>query len=217
MRRIILFCGFVAGSVIASADPALIAGVPGDATFSTPTGPSVSFGPLINFDELTPNTTLNPSQYAAQGITSISSPDGLSVIPFSTQSFPNEIFDASPDGSANITILLNRPTNEIGLGIADSDPVTISLQPLGAGGTDLGSAFQVGIPTDTINPGNGYYAVSDPNFGIQGLQILETSGDPSFSGLAIDDLQVSPAPEPATLTFAAGVLALGIGAWRRRA
>lgn len=218
MKRTILFFALITASALANASPALITATPGDANLSTPTGPSITFGVLINFDTLTPNSTLNPGQYAAQGITSISSPDGLTVIPYSTQSFPNEIFDDSSNGAANITISLSHGSNEIGIGIADSDPVLITLQPLSIGGTALGSPFQVSVPENTVNPGNGYYVIADPNYELGGLQILQSSANAAYSGLAIDDLQVAGAPEPASISLAlAGILAIGFYAMRRRA
>jgi hypothetical protein len=219
VKRTILLCNaLLACSLFANASTTLITGTPGNAQLSTPTGPSLSFGPIVNFDSLTPNTTLSPSQYAAQGITSISSPDGLTVLPYSNQSFPNYVFDDGANGAANISIKLGTGTNEIGIGIADSDPVSITLQALGLNGSALGSAFSVTIPTNTINPYNGYYAISDTDYMIGGLQILQTSTDPSFSGLAIDDLQVAPTPEPASFVLAAaGLLAFGFTRLRKRA
>ena len=199
----------------ANSAPILGVGTPGNGYLATPTGPSPSFGTLFNFDSLTPNTTFNPSQYAAQGVT-ISSPDGLVVYPYSTQSGPNELFDNSSNGSANIKVR-TFGTKEIGVGIADSDPVTITLQALNASGTGFGSLFNVTIPTGGSNPGNAYFTISDTSYDIYGLQILESVGKVSYSGLAIDDLQVASTPEPATLAlFGAGALLLGI-ARRKRA
>jgi hypothetical protein len=199
----------------ASSAPILGTGTPGNSYLPTPTGPSPRFGTLFNFDSLTPFTTFNPSQYAAQGVT-ISSPDGLVVYPYSTQSGPNELFDNSSNGSANIKIR-TFGTQEIGIGIADSDPVTITLQALNASGTGFGSLFSVTIPTGGSNPGNGYFTISDTGYDIYGLQIEESVGNASYSGLAIDDVQVAATPEPATLAlFGTGAFLLGI-ARRKRA
>jgi hypothetical protein len=134
------------------------------------------------------------------GIT-ITSPDGLYAIPYSTQSGLNELFDNSPDGSANITISYVPGTAAIGVGIADGDtdgsgdPVSIGLQALNSTGGDLGSAFTVTIPETSLNPGNGYFVVEDTTPDIYGLQI--TTAATGQSGLSIDDVQV--APEPSTL------------------
>lgn len=219
MKRTILLCNaLLACSLFASASTTLVTGTPGDAQLSTPTGPSLSFGPIINFDSLTPNTALSSSQYASQGITSISSPDGLTVLPYSNQSFPNYIFDNGANGTANISITLGTGTNEIGIGIADSDPVSITLQALGLNGSVLGSAFSVTIPTNTSNPFNGYYAITDTGYMIGGLEILQSSGNASYSGLAVDDLQVAPTPEPASFVLAgAGLLAFAFTRLRKKA
>lgn len=220
MKRTILICNaFLACSLLANAaSTTLITGTPGNAQLSTPTGPSLSFGSIINFDSLTPNTTLDPAQYAAQGITSISSPDSLQVVPYSTQSAPNEVFDTGANGTANLSIKLSTGTNEIGVGIADSDPVSITLQALGVDGSVLGTPFVVTTPSDTVNPFNAYYAISGTGYQIGGLQILQTSSDPSFSGLAIDDVQVAPTPEPASFVLAgAGLLAVGFVGLRKKA
>jgi hypothetical protein len=188
-------------------------GTPGNALLVTPSGPSPSFGgTLLTFSTLSPFSTFNPSTYASEGIT-ISSPDGLIVLPYSTQTNPpNELFDNSSDGTANITITLASGTTGIGVGIADSDPVNIMLQALGAGGVDLGSAFTVTIPETTVNPGNGYFVVEDTTAAdIRGLQITEIVGSANYSGLAISDVQV--APEPSSWVLLAGGLAM-IGFYR---
>ena len=203
-------------AVSAHSAPIIATGTPGNAYLATPTGPSPSFGTLFNFDGLTADSTFNPSDYAAQGVT-ISSPDGLVVYPYSTQSGPNELFDNSAAGSANIKIK-TFGTQEIGIGIADSDPVTITLQALNAAGTGFGSIFSVTIPSAGSNPGNGYFTISDTHYDIYGLQILEKTGNVNYSGLAIDDLQVAPTPEPATLAlFGAGACLAGIIRLRKRA
>jgi len=206
----------VLATASAGAAPILGTGTPGNSYLATPTGPSPAFGVLFNFDALTPGSTFNPSQYAAQGV-KISSPDGLLVEPFSTQSSPNELFDNSANGSANIKIT-TLATQEIGIGIADSDPVTITLQALNAGGIGFGSLFNVTIPSGGSNPGNGYFTVSDTSYDIYGLQIVEKVGNVNYSGLAIDDLQVAPTPEPAGLALCGvGALLIGMTRLRKRA
>jgi hypothetical protein len=203
-----LFSGVAGATTLAT-------GTPANSLLATPTAASPQFGWTINFDSLTPNTPLAPNQYAAWGVTNISSPDGLQVIPFSTQTSPNEVFDSSSDGSANITINFASGQGEVGIGIADSDPVTVFLQALDKNGNDLGSAFGVTLSSTSVNPGNGYFVVSDTSNDIYGLKITQPTGDPNFSGLAIDDLQL--APEPVTVAlFGLGAVLVGFSRLRKR-
>jgi hypothetical protein len=152
------------------------------------------------------------------------------VEPYSTQSNPNFLFDngagGDGDGTANITIGVTAGVVAIGVGIADSDtiggqpeptdpPVNIQLQPLGSGGSDLGPAFTVTIPENTVNAGNGYFVVEDTTPGLFGLQIIQNSfsSETLNSGLAIADVQVSP--EPSTFLLLIGGVAI-IGSYRLR-
>ena len=135
---------------------------------------------------------------------SISSPDGLTVLPYSTQSGPNELYDASLDGSAHITLSLASPTSAVGFGIADSDPVSLTVQAIGAGGVLLGSPFTENLATteSSINTGNGYYLLRDTSSDIYGFVLTQAAGDAvDYSGLALDDVQIAPTPEPSTLTL----------------
>jgi hypothetical protein len=185
-------------STLAQADPVLIEGTPADSYLSTPTSAAPNLGGInINFDSLTPFATY--STYASQDVT-ISSPDGLEVLPFSTQSGPNELFDTSTAGSANISIGFTSGESAIGVGIADSDiqsngqPVSIFLQALNAGGTGFGSLFSITLPETGANPGNAYFVIQDSTAEIHGLQITQPVGNANYSGLAIDDVQVVPEP-----------------------
>ena len=206
-------------AVSSNAAPVLGTGTAGNAALKT--GPSPSFGEIFNFDSLTANSTFSPGTYAAQGV-NISSPDGLVVYPYSTQSGPNYLFDNSAAGSANI-VIKTFGVSEIGIGIADSDvsatnvPVTISLQALNSSGVGFGSIFNVTITDTGINAGNGYVTLSDSTADIYGLQILQpVSNAALYSGLAIDDLQV--APEPSTWALlGAGALLAGATRLRKRA
>ena len=120
----------------------------------------------------------------------------------STQSAPNELFDTSSNGTANITIRTPIAVNGIGVGIADSDtassgaPVSIFLQALNSSGVGFGTVFDVTLPETGGNPGNGYFGVTDSSRDIYGLQIDQPVGNTNYSGLAIDDVQLTP--EPAT-------------------
>ncbi|MGD0732171.1 MAG: hypothetical protein ABR956_12995 [Terracidiphilus sp.] len=222
-------CGlsFLLTAMAANALPVLITGTPSNAYSVPPTTvPSpILGGPIVNFDNLTACQTYPSCSTVTsltQGNFTFSSPDGLAVIPYSSQSAPNELWDASSDGSANLTISLNGATSALGVGIADSDdlslyqefgvPVNITLQALGAGDTDLGSPFIVTISESGSNPGNGYFVVQDTTSDIYGLQISAPATDES--GLAIDDVQATP--EPSSFTFMAlGLIGLFIlGAFR---
>jgi hypothetical protein len=193
MKLNLLLCTSVLLTAVVAHADILTIGTPGDAYLATPTGPSPTLGNLINFDTTTACTSSPCSSLTVKNAT-FSSPDGLLVIPYSTQSYPNELFDDSSNGSANLTIKLSGGVEGIGVGIADSDPVTIYLQALNSSGVAFGTDFSVTIPENTDNPGNGYYVVSDTTADIFGLQITESVGNPNYSGLAIDDVQTTPEP-----------------------
>jgi hypothetical protein len=78
-------------ATVLRAAPILITGTPNssDNSTGTPTGLSPRFGTLISFDDLTPNSLVSPSAYAASGVTSIADTSGtvaLSAEPYSGQS-----------------------------------------------------------------------------------------------------------------------------------
>ena len=78
--------------------------------------------------------------------------------------------------------------------------------------------FAVTLPTGGNNPGNGYFTVSDSKYDIYGIQISQPVGNANYSGLAIDDLQVAPTPEPASLALlGVGAILLGVLRSRRSA
>jgi hypothetical protein len=206
--------------MLVQAAPVLVIGTPSDDLLSKPTGPSPNLGGiLINFDSLTAFATY--STYTSNDV-SISSPDGLEVLPYSTQSGPNEMFDTSAAGSANISIT-DSGSSIIGVGIADSDmtaagaPVTIFLQALNASGVGFGTLFSVTITEAGPNPGNGYFLLEDTTPDIYGMQITQPVSNASlYSGLAIDDVQVTP--EPSTfLLLGAGAAILGFFRLRKQA
>ena len=142
-----------------------------------------------------------------------SSPDLIQVVPYSTQSGPNELYDLGANGKANLTIALTGGVTEIGVGIADSDPVTITIEALGIGGTVLQS-FPVTISETNPNPGNGYFLISDTTPGLYGLEIVQNTGNANYSGLAIDDVQATPEPSSYLLLASGGALLFAL---RKRA
>jgi len=142
------------------------------------------------------------------------------VYPYSTESGPNELFDNSVDGSADIDIDYAPGATAIGVGIADSDitaggsPVTIYLQALNSSGAGFGTLFSVTLPETDPNPGNGYFVIEDTTPDIYGVQITQPVGNSAlYSGLAIDDVQVAPEPSSFVLLTAAAAL---FGAFRMR-
>ena len=215
-----LLCGSILllTSMLVQATPVLITGTPGDDLLATPTGPSPNLdGLLLNFSSLTPFSTFSPTTYTASNGVTISSPDGLTVLPYSTQSNPNFLYDDSAAGSADITITLASGTGALGVGIADSDsPANIMIQALGSGGVDLGTAFAVTISETTVNPGNGYFVLEDTTPDIYGLVITETDSGPTYSGLAIADVQTAPEPS-SFLLLGTGAAMLGFVRLRKRA
>lgn len=227
-HRSLLACLLLLSPAAVFSSPILITGTPGDNSASTPYGPSPNLGELyLNFSDLTPFSSSN--SFTEEGVT-ISSPDGLTVYPFSTQNPatpPNELFDNGSDGTANLTISTSFATNFIGVGITDSDtdppvtsvppavPIVIELQALGVGGTDLGSPFYIQIPPDSIGNSDGYFVVEDSTKDMYGLTITQPLGNADFSGLAITDVQA--APEPASIPVMAAAIAAMVGlALRRR-
>jgi hypothetical protein len=209
------------------AGPVWSTGTPADDSTlpNTPALPALG-GVLINFDSLTSCPTFpipssgctNYSGNMFSGVT-ISSPDGLYAIPFSAQSAVNELFDNSAAGSASITVKSASGSTAFGVGIADSDAVTITLQALDASNHPFGPADVVTIIETGGNPGNGYFVVQDTTADIFGFTITESASDPSFSGLAIDDVQVAaPAatPEPSTFLLMTGCVAAALGSFRLR-
>jgi hypothetical protein len=216
----LLLGSVILAAVSANATPTLVTGTAGNSVLVIPTSPTPNLGSVfINFDDLTVGSSVDSSAYTSQGVSSISSPGGLTAIPFSTQSSPIELFDGSPSGTARIMINLANGVSSIGIGIADSDPFAVTLQALAANGTALGSPFTVMIPDTGVNSGNGYYAISDTSNDIFGLEIVQNSGGVNNSGLAIDDLQfAASAPEPSTYAlFGAGAVFLALLRKRKRA
>ena len=214
---------FLMMPLLVQAGPVWFTGTPADDS-SLPNKPALPNlgGVLINFDSLPSCATFPPSgctNYSGttfSGVT-ISSPDELDAIPFSAQTPVNELYDNSAAGSANITVSTAVGQYAFGVGISDSDPVTISLQALGAGGVALGAPDVITITETGGNPGNGYYYVTDTSAELFGFTITQSQSGPSFSGLAIDDVQAAT-PEPSTfLLLSAGAAILASRRLRKRA
>jgi PEP-CTERM motif len=205
------------------AGPVWFTGTPADDSSlpNTPASPNFH-GTFINFDSLPscqqfpPDASCtNLSGTAFSGVT-ISSPDGLYAIPFSAQTAPNELFDNSAEGSANITVTTPGGVGAFGVGISDFDDTTITLQALDASGAAFGAADVVTITQIGGNPGQGYFYVEDTTADIFGFAITQSASDPGFSGLAIDDVQATP--EPSTLLLlSAGAAIFGVRRLRKRA
>jgi PEP-CTERM motif len=216
VRRLLGASGLCLLAAVLSSAATLITGSPNssDNSTGTPTGLSPRFGTLFNFDELTPNSSLNPSTYSSLGISSITALDGtraLSAVPFSGQSQPNYI---GPLDFSNIDILITlaQPTSQIGLGLLAGSSNNFTLRALGSSNNVIGS-YSVAVPGDGVSAFNAYYAIQDTAATIKSLEVVGNGG--------IDDLQfLSPgasAPEPASLALiGAGILGLGVLAKRRR-
>jgi len=206
MKTKLFVCGAILVTAMALQADSITVGTPGDANLNTNPGPSPNFGGTpINFDSTVTCTVSACATLTVSGVT-FSSPDGVLVIPFSTQSYPNELYDNSSNGTANLSLLNTVGRGAIGVGIADSDPVTITIQALNAAGNPFGTAFTETIPENTVNPGNGYYVVSDTTADIYGLQITQSTGNANYSGLAIDDVQMTPEPSTYLLLISGAAL-----------
>jgi hypothetical protein len=221
--------------LLAEAGPVWNVGTPADAYSLPPTTkPTPFYGSgIVNFDSLTACATFpipatgctNYSGTAFSNDVTITSADGLYVIPFSTQSAPNDLFDNSADGSANLTITLAGGASAVGVGIEDSDdpdgtgdPVDIFLQALNASGGNLGAVEEITLPETGSNPGNGYFYVTDTTPDIYGIKITQPVGDAGvYSGLAIDDVQATPEPSTFLLLIGGGLAMIGSTRLRKKA
>jgi hypothetical protein len=129
---------------------------------------------------------------------------------------PNEIFDASSNGTANLTLSLLTGTNAFGFGVADGDGVNITLQAIGANGANLGSAVVENLNNTADVNGNSYFAITDTGYDIFGVKITQSVGNANYSGLAVGDVEVAPTPEPAGFYLIGAGLALFGGLRFRR-
>lgn len=179
------------------------------------TGLSPTFGTLIGFDDLTPNSLLNSRAYLGSGVNSISainSTAALSAVPLSGQTQPNYI---GPADFSNINILISfvQPAEEAGSGLLAGSSNSFTLTARNAANVILGS-YVVSVPNDGVGAFNGYFAIQDSGFTIKSFEISGNGG--------IDDLQFhagsAGAPEPGGLALIGGglVLLAGLGKVRRK-
>jgi hypothetical protein len=174
--------------------------------------------------------TFSPTQYASQGIT-ISSPDSLLIYPFSDQTAGGiELFDpgatnpstctstSTCDGTANITVALAGGVNDLAVGLSDFDnPVTVTLNVLGAGGAVLDSVDEsIPVETATGTTGQTYFVAEDTTEDIYGLQILQTTVTDG-SGLALAEVAATPEPSTFLLLVGGGMAMIGATRLRKRA
>ncbi len=194
----------------------LIIGSPNssDNTTGTPTGLSPTFGTLLNFDELTPNSPLSASSYAASGVTSITAINGTTapaVVPYSGQSQPNYI-GALDFSNIDILITLTQPTSGIGVGLLAGSSNNFTLRALGGSNNLLGS-YSVTVPSNGLSAFNAYYVITDTAATIKTLEIAGNGG--------IDDVQFlsgsASIPEPASFALlGAGLVGVGVCSMKRK-
>ena len=187
----------------------------GSPNFNPLTGVTLSprFGTYINFDKLTPFSTVAANAFAGQGVQSITSNtanDALIAYPVSSESAPNllETATAVAGGiTGGITITFSNPVNIVGIGVQESDGLPDTLAVQGASGNVLAS-FSETVPLSSASPYVAYYVISDTTADIKSLVISSAAGN-----FGIDDLQF--APEPLNVTLVAGGLLL-LGLFRAR-
>jgi hypothetical protein len=216
-------------------------GTPGNNGSLPVTSPSPSFPNVINFANLEGQITslppaaqancennglqcptFNSAQYASQGVT-ISSPDSLIIYPFSDQTGGGiELFDPGTggdlDGTANITISLAGGVSELAVGLSDfDDPVNVTLNVLGPGGTILDSVnVSAALEAATLTTGQTYFVAEDTIPDIYGLQITQTI-QTDGSGLALAEVEFTPEPSTFLLVIGGGLAMIGSTRLRKRA
>jgi hypothetical protein len=195
------FASVLGATVLVTGTPNLSGGMSGTATGLSPT-----FGTLINFDDLTPNSPLSTGAYSSSGVTSISainSTVALSAEPFSGQTQPNYI---GPADFSNIDILisLTQSTDEIGIGLLAGSSNGFTLTARNAANTILGT-YVVNVPSNGVGAFNGYYAIEDSGLTIKSLEI---SGNGGIDDLQFDRASAAGVPEPADFALLGGGLTL---------
>lgn len=200
--RILLCLGAV---VLAQAIPASATTITTGAPDAFGVGLSPVFGVKVNFDDLTPLSTLNPAVYSSVGISSIldnPASTALLVLPYSNQTPPNYLSTGASDNYAgNVTFTFTNLSNQVGIGVSEDGTTPVTLTALGAAGNVLGAFTET--PSSTFNA---YYVLADSAFDIKSVTVS------AAQNLAIDDVQFTVAPEPATLALAgAGILLMLMG------
>ena len=213
----------------ATAAPVFFSGVPCIGAADNTGCPTPKFGTLINFDDIirttsVPFPTLPPTQYAAQGLISMTNSDPLFpllVVPGS-QSGPNAVGTQADDFWAmNAMFRLNGVTDKIGIGIANSSDLTnpsiYFITAYDVNGHILAPPAQA--PDFTIQgvtfPEN-YSGFSDSLYEIAALGVSCSVTTPRIGavGCEVDDLQFDPVPEPSSLLLLSAGLPLAL-VWRR--
>ena len=226
----------------------IVQGTPGNNNLLPASSPSPSFSTVINFANLESQIVasgnaascdssgincpaFNTAQYASQGVTTISSPDGLLIYPFSDQTAGGiELFDpgaTSPstciaagtcDGTANITINLAGGVNAIAVGLSDfDDPVDLTIEALGAGGADLETLdVSAAVEAATAGTGQTYFIAEDTTPGILGLEITQSEVTDG-SGLALAEVELTPEPSTFMLLIGGGLAMIGSARLRKKA
>ena len=195
------FASVLGATVLITGTPNLSGGMSGTATGLSPT-----FGTLISFDDLTPNSPLSAGAYLSSGVSSISATNStvaLAAVPYSGQTQPNYI---GPADFSDIDILVSlvQPAGEIGIGLLAGSSNSFTLTARNAANAVLGT-YLVNVPDDGVGAFNGYFAIQDAGSAIDSLEISGNGG--------IDDLQFGLAgaagvPEPAALALLGGGLML---------
>jgi hypothetical protein len=221
--------------LLAEAGTAIVQGTAGDSNLLPASLPTPGLGNVINFANLLSQITslppavqancfdngvdcptFNSSQYASEGVT-ISSPDSLLIYPFSSQTAGGiELFDPGTggdlDGTANITIGLAGGVSELAVGISEfDDPINLTIEALGLGGTDLASMnVSAAVEAQELagNTGNTYFVAEDTTAGIYGLQITQTIAT-GGSGLALAEVEFTPEPSTFLLLIGGGLAMIG--------
>lgn len=210
-KTLILGSALIALASLSNAAPTISMGTPNEADYSPSNTLSPQFGTLINFDSLTPYTTLASNQFASVGVTSIASTnasDPLMVYPYSSQSAP--FFVSTSDYMGGLTVTLAKATNIMGIGVEESDGNPVTIEALGATGNVL-ATFSETIGQTGNTADNAYFVVRDTTNDIQGLEVVATTG----STFGVDDVQF--APEPVSFVLAGSGLGLfGLLRLRRR-
>ena len=187
------FASVLGATVLINGSPNLSGGSSG-----MPTGLSPTFGTLINFDSLAPDSPLSTVTYLSSGVSSISAINSTTVllaVPLSGQTQPNYI---GPADFSDIDILISfvQSTDEVGIGLLAGSSNSFTLTARNAANSVLGS-YVVNLPSDGVGAFNGYYAIQDTGLTIKSLEISGNGG--------VDDLQfdavTAGVPEPTDLAL----------------